>query len=97
MTRALISPKEVAEMLDLSVRTVQDMMRAGKIPSCRVSARRRMVPSGALDRWIEQNTDWPDQSSTESRQGSGMSSGDREGANVAALRERRIDMPPKDG
>ena len=97
MTRALISPKEVAEMIGLSVRTVQDMMRRKELPSCQVSPRRRMVPSGALDEWIKQNTDWPDPSSTGRPQRHGMSSGDREGANVAALRDRSKDTMPNDG
>ena len=93
----LLHPSAVAEMLGLSVRTVQDMMRTNKLPSCQVSARRRMVPSGALDKWIEQNTDWPDPSSTGSHQKSGMSCGGREAANVAALRERQTVTPLKDG
>ena len=93
----LLPASEVARRLNLSIRTVQDMMRTNKIPSCKVSNRRRMVPAGALDTWIKQNTDWPDPSSTESHQQSGMSSGGREAANVAALRERQTVTPLKDG
>ena len=97
MTERLLAASEVADMIGLSIRTVQDMMRRNLIPSCQVSKRRRMVPSGALDTWIKQNTDWPDQSSTESRQRSGMSSGAKEAANVAGLRERVTDTLPSDG
>lgn len=97
MADRLLPASEVAQMLSLSIRTVQDMMRRKVLPSCQVSPRRRMVPSGALDKWIKQNTDWPDQSSTENRHASGMSSGDREAASVAGLRERRISTPLKDG
>jgi excisionase family DNA binding protein len=97
MTEQLLTTSEVAERLKISVRAVQDLILGGKLPTCQVTSQRRMVPSGALTKWIEQNTVWPDQSLTASRQVSGMSSGGREAANVAALHERRIDMPPRDG
>jgi excisionase family DNA binding protein len=97
MADRLLSASEVAQLMGLAVRTVQEMMRKRELPSCQVTARRRMVPEGALKAWIKQNTDWPDQSSTESRQRYGMSSGDREAANVASLHARRIDTPLKDG
>lgn len=97
MADRLLAASEVAKIMNLSIRTVQDMMRRKVLPSCQVSPRRRMVPAGALDTWIKQNTDWPDQSSTESRHASGMSSGDREAASVAALQARVIDMTQNDG
>ncbi|MCH2258555.1 MAG: helix-turn-helix domain-containing protein [Alteromonas sp.] len=93
----LLHPSAVAEMLGLSVRTVQDMMRTNKLPSCQVSARRRMVPSGALDKWIEQNTDWPDPSSTGSSHAHGTSSSDRTAENVAYLHAKQTDTPLNDG
>ena len=93
----LLHPSAVAEMLGLSVRTVQDMMRTNKLPSCQVSARRRMVPAGALDKWIEQNTDWPDPSSTGSSHAHGTSSSDRTAENVAYLHAKQTDTPLNDG
>ena len=93
----LLHPSAVAEMLGLSGRTVQDMMRTNKLPSCQVSARRRMVPSGALDKWIEQNTDWPDPSSTGSSHAHGTSSSDRTAENVAYLHAKQTDTPLNDG
>ena len=93
----LLHPSAVAEMLGLSVRTVQDMMRTNKLPSCQVSARRRMVPAGALDKWIEQNTDWPDPSSTGSSHAHGTSSSDRTAENVGYLHAKQTDTPLNDG
>jgi excisionase family DNA binding protein len=97
MADRLLSASEVADRIGLAVRTVQRMIRTEKLPYCQVTRSRRMVPEGALNEWIKQNTDWPDQSSTESRQRSGMSSGAKEAANVASLHARRTDTLLKDG
>lgn len=97
MADRLLTASEVAEMLSLSIRTVQDMMRKRELPSCQVTARRRMVPEGALRKWIAQNTDWPDPSSTGSNQRPGTFSSDRTVENAVYLHERRIDTLPSDG
>lgn len=97
MTDRLLPASEVAEMLSLSIRTVQDMMRKRELPSCQVTKRRRMVPEGALKAWIKQNTDWPDPSSTGSNRGSGTFSSDRTAENVAYLHAKQTDTPLNDG
>mgnify|MGYP001791454482 CR=1 FL=1 len=97
MTERLLSASKVAEILGLSTRTVQDMLRANKLPSCKVLNRRRMVPEGALNTWIKQNTALPDPESTDGNQRPGMSSGAKEAASVAGLQARLIDTKPSDG
>lgn len=62
----LLRVREVAEMLGVSQATIYQWMRERKMPCTRLG-RRRMVSEGALARWIEQNTDYGDQSSTESQ------------------------------
>ena len=97
MADKLLPASEVAEMIGLSIRTVQDMIRTAKLPYCQVTKSRRMVPAGELAKWIKLNTVSVGPESMASRQASGMSSGDREAANVASLHARRIDTPLKDG
>jgi len=97
MTDKLLPASEVAEMIGLSIRTVQDMMQRRELPYCQVTRSRRMVPSGELAKWIKQNTVSVDPESMVSRQASGMSSGDREAASVAGLQERATDTLPRDG
>jgi len=96
MTEPLLSPREAAKRVGLSIRTVQAMMKRGEFPYCQVSKRRRMVPPGALAQWIRENTDWHGQSSTGSRHGIGMSSGERTAENVAYLHARPTDTKPND-
>jgi excisionase family DNA binding protein len=41
----LLKPREVAELLQLNVKTVERMARAGRLPSLRVCGRVRFQPS----------------------------------------------------
>lgn len=97
MADRLLAASEVAKMIGLSVRTVQDMMQRRELPYCQVTKSRRMVPAGELAKWIKLNTVSVGPESMVSRQASGMSSGDREAASVAALQERATDTLPRDG
>jgi|11_taG_2_1085331.scaffolds.fasta_scaffold76455_1 excisionase family DNA binding protein len=92
----LLPASEVAEIIGLSIRTVQDMMRKRELPACQVTKRRRMVPAGELAKWIKQNTVSVDPSSTGSRQASGMSYGDRTAENAVFLHAKPTDTKPSD-
>ena len=97
MTDRLLSASEVAERLQVSTRTVQDMLRQEKLPYCQILNRRRMVPEGALRKWIKQNTVLADPSSTGSSHAHGTSSSDRTAENVAYLHAKQTDTPLNDG
>lgn len=60
----LLSASEVADRLGIAESTVYEWMRERRMP-CTKIGRRRMVSEVALDRWIEQNTDYGAPSSTD--------------------------------
>lgn len=97
MSDRLLSASEVAERLQLSTRTVQDMLRQDKLPYCQILNRRRMVPEGALREWIKQNTVSADPSSTGSNQRPGTFSSDRTAENAVFLHAKQTDTPLNDG
>lgn len=92
MTR-LLPASEVADMLGIAESTVYQWMRDRKMPCTRLG-RRRMVSEGALERWIEQNTDYGDPSSTDGQAPRGtLSTSTREAAHVVSLHAPRINDP----
>jgi len=94
MTR-LLSAKQVSERLGIAESTVYELWRKRALPCTRIG-RRRMLADGVLNQWIEQNTDWPDPSSTTSRHGSGTSYTAIEAANIASLHVKRIGAQQND-
>ena len=97
MTDRLLSASEVAERLQLSTRTVQDMLRQDKLPYCQILNRRRMVPERALREWIKENTVSADPKLMVGNHAPGTSSLDRTAENVAFLHAKQTDMKPNDG
>ena len=97
MTDRLLSASEVAERLQVSTRTVQDMLRQEKLPYCQILSRRRMVPEGALREWIKQNTVSADPKLMVGNHAPGTSFSDRTAENVAFLHAKQTDMKPNDG
>ena len=97
MTDRLLSASEVAERLQLSTRTVQDMLRQDKLPYCQILNRRRMVPERALREWIKENTVSADPKLMVGNHAHGTSSSDRTAENVAFLHAKQTDTPPNDG
>lgn len=53
----LLNAGQVAEVLNVSKRNVYGMIRRGELPSVCIGTR-RLVPDDALQRWIEQKTQY---------------------------------------
>ena len=51
MTKLYYSPKEVAEILDISDDAVLDLVNRGSLPALRVSPRITRIPIAAFDQW----------------------------------------------
>ena len=58
-TRILLRPDEAAEALGISRSKCYALLAAGRLPSVRVGASRR-VPLDALQHWIAEQTEQPD-------------------------------------
>ena len=52
LAEKLLSPKEVAERLNVAVRTVRDLVADHDLPAYRVGGQLRFSPE-ALDSWLE--------------------------------------------
>ncbi|MDD5094303.1 MAG: helix-turn-helix domain-containing protein [Dehalococcoidia bacterium] len=48
--------KEAAKALGISEKTCQELVRAGKIPSIRISARRIIIPKKAIEKILEEGS-----------------------------------------
>lgn len=59
LRKNLWKPKDAAEFLGISVLTVGDWARAGKIPAKKIGRRWRFVPEH-LQKWADDGT-WPDE------------------------------------
>jgi len=53
MAKLYYTPKEVAELLDISDDAVLDLVNRGAIPALRVSPRITRIPIAAFDLWRE--------------------------------------------
>ncbi len=53
MNKLYYTPREVAEILDISDDAVLDLVNRGSMPALRVSPRITRVPIGAFDLWRE--------------------------------------------
>ena len=53
MTKLYYTPKEVAEILDISDDAVLDLVNRGSMPALRVSPRITRIPIAAFDLWRE--------------------------------------------
>jgi excisionase family DNA binding protein len=51
MTKLYYTPKEVAEILDISDDAVMDLVNGGLLPALRVSPRITRIPIAAFDLW----------------------------------------------
>lgn len=55
LERLAYSPKEAAQALGLSPKTVRNLIRAGKLPAVMIGSRRLLVPREGIIRWLEGN------------------------------------------
>jgi excisionase family DNA binding protein len=53
----LLTIREVARLIGVSVPRTYEMVAAGVLPSVRLSARRLRVPRHALEAWIDEQTE----------------------------------------
>jgi excisionase family DNA binding protein len=53
MTKLYHTPREVAEILDISDDSVVEMVKRGDMPGLRVSPRITRIPIAAFDQWRE--------------------------------------------
>jgi excisionase family DNA binding protein len=54
-----VSTTVAAEMIGVSERTVDELIRSGELPRLGGVGRRRLIPTKALEEWVENNTPAP--------------------------------------
>ena len=52
----LITRRQAAERLAISLRSLDELLAAGVLPSVKISPRCRRIPAKALDQFVEQQT-----------------------------------------